>query len=138
MNREKLNRHKQNKRELALIDKQIDRLYDRLEEVPEVKGKVSGSSKSFPYIETHTTVRMAEPKAATAIKDRIREKEIRQEQLMREIDEVRDFIEGLPESDEKKIAEMFYLDDEKQCDIADAIGYTQGRVSQILSKLLKD
>lgn len=137
MNREKLNRHKQNKRELALIDKQIDRLYDRLEEVPEVKGKVSGSSKSFPYIETHTTVRMAEPKAATAIKDRIREKEIRQQQLMREIDEVRDFIEGLPEGIEKQVLEMVYLENMSQRDAAEMTGYTQARVSQIIKGVAK-
>ena len=138
MNKEKLNRHKQNKRELALIDRQLDRLYDRLEEVPEVKGKVSGSSKSFPYIETHVTVRMAEPRAATAIKDRIREKEIRQEQLMREIDEVRDFIEGLPEGIEKQVLEMVYLENMSQRDAAGMTGYTQSMISRIIKGALKD
>lgn len=138
MNREKLNRHKQNKRELALIDRQLDRLYDRLEEVPEVKGKVSGSSKGFPYIETHMTVRMAEPKAATAIKERIRQKEIRQAQLMREIDEVRDFIEGLPEGIEKQVFEIVYLDNMSQRDAAEMVGYSYGRISQLISSIVKD
>ena len=87
MNRELLNRYKPNKRELALIDRQLDRLNDQLENVPEVSGKVTKSSKDFPYIEEHMTVRMAEPKAATAIKDRIREKETRQQELMTEIRE---------------------------------------------------
>lgn len=138
MNREKLNRHKQNKRELALLERQLNRLYERLENVETVSGKVTKSGDDFPYIEEHVTVQMAEPKVATVIKDKICEKESRQEQIMREIKEVQDFIDGLPEGDEKKIAEMFYLDDEKQCEIADTIGYTQGRVSQILSKLSKD
>ena len=61
MNRELLNRYKSNKRELALIDRQLDRLNDQLESVPEVSGKVTKSSKDFPYIEEHMTVRMAEP-----------------------------------------------------------------------------
>ena len=72
MNREKLNRHKQNKRELALIERQLDRLYERLENVETVSGKVTKSGDDFPYIEEHVTVQMAEPKAATAIKDQIR------------------------------------------------------------------
>ena len=74
MKRELLNRYKQNKRELALIDRQLDRLQGRLESVPEVSGKVTKSGDDFPYIEEHVTVRMAEPKTATAIKDRILEK----------------------------------------------------------------
>ena len=78
MNREKLNRHKQNKRELALIERQLDRLYERLENVETVSGKVTKSGDDFPYIEEHVTVQMAEPKAATAIKDQIRAKEDRQ------------------------------------------------------------
>ena len=97
MNRELLNRYKPNKRELALIERQLDRLNDQLENVQEVSGKVSKSSDDFPYIEEHMTVRMAEPKAATAIKDRIREKEIRQQKLMSEIREVEEFISGLSE-----------------------------------------
>ena len=84
------------------------------------------------------TVRMAEPRAATAIKDRIREKEIRQEQLMREIDEVRDFIEGLPEGIEKQVLEMVYLENMSQRDAAGMTGYSYGRISQIISSVTKD
>ena len=82
MKRELLNRYKQNKRELALIDRQLDRLQGRLESVPEVSGKVTKSGDDFPYIEEHVTVRMAEPKTAAAIKVRIREKETRQQELL--------------------------------------------------------
>ena len=48
MNRELFNRFKSNKRELDLIADQIDRLNDRLENVPEVSGKVTKSSKDMP------------------------------------------------------------------------------------------
>lgn len=78
VDRKRLNRHKSNKRELALIEKQLDRLYERLENVETVSGKVTKSGDDFPYIEEHVTVQMAEPKAATAIKDQIRAKEDRQ------------------------------------------------------------
>lgn len=138
MKREVLNRYKQNKRELALIDRQLDRLQGRLESVPEVSGKVTKSSDDFPYIEEHVTVRMAEPKTATAIKDRIREKETRQQELMSEIREIEEFISGLPEGMEKNILEMVYLENMSQRDAAEMTGYTQGRIAQIIKKSAKD
>lgn len=138
MNREKLNRHKQNKRELALVDRQLERLYRQLENVETVSGKVTKSEDEFPYIEEHMTVQMLNPKAATVIKDKIREKEIRQRQLKTEITEVRDFIEGLPDGIEKQVLEMVYLDNMSQRDAAEMTGYTQSMVSRIIKGVLKD
>lgn len=138
MNRELLNRYKSNKRELALIDRQLDRLNDQLENVPEVSGKVTKSSKDFPYIEEHMTVRMAEPKAATAIKDRIQVKEARQQELMSEIRKVEEFISGLPDGMERNILEMVYLEDMSQRDAAEMVGYTQSMVSKIIKGVVKD
>lgn len=138
MNREKLNRHKQNKRELALIERQLDKLYERLEGVETVSGKVTKSGDDFPYIEEHITVQMAEPKAATAIKDRIREKEARQAELQTEIEQVEGFISGLPEGIEKQVLDMVYLEDMSQRDAAEAVGYTQGRIAQIIKATVKD
>ena len=138
MNREKLNRHKQNKRELALIERQLDKLYERLEGVETVSGKVTKSGDDFPYIEEHITVQMAEPKAATAIKDRIREKEARREKLLAEIEEVEKFISGCSEGIEKQVLEMVYLDGENQYGTADALGITHGRVSQIIKKICEN
>ena len=138
MNREKLNRHKKNKRELALIERRLERLQERLESVETVSGKVTKSGDDFPYIEEHVTVQMAEPKAASAIKDRIREKEDRRGQLLAEIGEVESFISGLPDGIEKQVFEMVYLEDMSQMDAAEAVGYTQGRIAQIIRAIVKD
>lgn len=137
MDREKLNRHKKNKRELSLIETQLDKLYERLESVETVSGKVTKSGDDFPYIEEHITVQMAEPKAASAIKDRIREKEARQEELQKEIEEVESFITGLQDGIEKQVLEMVYLEDMSQRDAAEAVGYSYGRVSQIITSICK-
>lgn len=138
MNREKLNRYKKNKRELALIDMQLDKLYERLEDVETVSGKVTKSGDDFPYIEEHIAVQMAEPKAASAIKARIREKEARQENLQKEIEKVEGFIAGLPEGVEKSVLELVYLEDMSQRDAAETVGYTQSMVSKIIKGVLKD
>lgn len=138
MNREKLNRYKKNKREIALIERQLERLQERLESVETVSGKVTKSGDDFPYIEEHVTVQMAEPRAASAIKDRIREKEDRRRQLLAEIGEVESFISGLPDGIEKQVMEMVYLEGMSQRDSAEAVGYTQARVSQIVRGAIKD
>ena len=138
MDKELLNRYKPNVKELDLIAEQIDRLNERLENVPEVSGKVTKSSRDFPYIEEHVTVRMKEPREATAIKDKLREKERRQAKLSQEVTEVREFIADLPEGVERQIMEMVYLEGKSQRKVSELIGYTQGRISQIISDLVKD
>ena len=138
MDKELLSRYKPNVKELDLIAEQIDRLNERLENVPEVSGKVTKSSRDFPYIEEHVTVRMKEPREATAIKDKLREKERRQAKLSQEVTEVREFIEDLPEGVERQIMEMVYLEGKSQRKVSELIGYTQGRISQIISDLVKD
>lgn len=138
MNREKLNMYKLNKKELVLINRQLDRLNDQLEKVPVIQGKVSGSSKDYPYIESHVTVQMREPKAASIIKDRIRGRKKRKAWLESQISEVEEFISAMPDGVEKQIFEMVYLDDMSQGDAAEMAGYTQGRIAQIIKRCTKD
>lgn len=133
-----INKHKQNKRELDMVNRQLDRLYAQLEAVPEVSGKVTRSSTDFPYIEEHVTVRMDEPKAATAIRDRIRKKEKRQQELLAEIRATEEAVASLPDGIKKQIMEMVYLEGMSQADAAELMGYTQGRISQIIADLVKD
>lgn len=136
--KELFSRYRRNRRELDLIADQIDRLNERLEDVPEVAGKVTKSSKDFPYIEEHMTVRMKEPKEATLIKDKLRKKEKRQAQLSQEITKVENFIDSLPEGIEKQIMEMVYLEGMSQTDTAEMLGYTQSMVSKIIKRAIKD
>lgn len=136
--KELLKRHKKNKRELDIIADQICRLNERLENIPVVSGKVTKSSDEFPYIEEHLTVKMQEPKEATIIKNKLREKEARQTVLSQEITAVGDFIDGLPEGINKRIMEQVYVEGKSQEEVAALIGYTKGRISQIIRKTAKD
>lgn len=138
MEKKILKKHKRNKAELAVIDRTLDRLYDQLESVEEVSGKVTKSGDDFPYIEEHITVRMADPQKADPIKERIRKKEKRKKKLEAEILEVEKFIEGIPEGIDRQIFEMVYLDGLSQQEAGGEIGYTQARVSQLIDGRLKD
>ena len=137
MDKKTLQRHKPNKRELALIDKVLERLYDRRLDIPEVSGKVTKSGDDFPYIEGHMTVKMAEPVASAALEKQIREKELRRKVLLKEIEEVEEFIEQLPEGEDKRIFELTYLEGMNQQDVADAVGLERSSVSKRIANRLQ-
>lgn len=137
MNREQLNKYKKNKRDIENLDGIIAKLQDRLDAVPVVSGKVTKSSDDFPYIEEHVQVRVEEPKAATALKMRIREKK-RKDQLIWENKKVEKYIAIMPDGTAKDIFEMVFLDGMTQKDAGECLNCTQGRIAQIIKENLQD
>lgn len=125
-------------REIPKLKKDIDKLYERLENVPVVSGKVTKSGDFFPYIQEHVTVKMSEPKLATEIKQQIRYKELRLDKAERQKTEIESFIAGIEDSTHRQIFEMHFVDGIKQYEVGDTVGYTKGRVSQIINLYLQD
>lgn len=138
MDRKQLKKYKSNKRRIAGIKKTIDRLVEQLDNVPVVPGKVTKSGDEFPYIAQHVKVVIEEPKEATRLKERIREKRQDLGRLEQENEEVEKYIEQLPVGMKKEIFEMVYLDGMTQEAVADIVGYSKGRVSQIITETIKD
>ena len=140
MNKEKLNQYRALLREIPKIKKDIAKLEKRLETVPVVSGKVTKSSRDFPYILEHVTVQMDEPKLAAELKKQIRCKELRLSVAERTKTEIEEFIASIEDSTDRQIFEMLYLNDKKisQTEVGDIVGYTQGRISQIIKSYLKD
>lgn len=138
MDRKQLKKYKSNKRRIAGIKKTIDKLVEQLDNVPVVPGNVTKSGDEFPYIEQHVKVVMEEPKEATRLKERIREKREDLDRLEQENEEVERYISQLPVGMKKEIFEMVYLDGITQEAVADIVGYSKGRVSQIISETIKD
>ena len=138
MNKDLLNRYKQNKRELELIDAALARLEAQLDGVAIVPGKVTKSSDDFPYIEEHVSVEMPEPREASRIREKIAAKEKRRSEIAQEMRQVEEYIEGMPDGIDKQIFEMVYLDGMTQQEVGESVGYTQGRVSQIIKCWIKD
>ena len=138
MLKEKFDNYKRNKRAFSIVERAIARLEEKRSEIPEVSIKVQKSSDDFPYTEGHLTVKASEPKASDKLERRILEKEKRKKQLEADIDAVEEFIGNLPEGMEKDIFEMVYLDGMTQEDVGKSLGYTKGRISQIISDIVKD
>ena len=133
-----LRRYKKRKKELLTLEQSLERLYDRLESVPTVSGKVEKSGDDFPYIREHISVEVPEPAEATRIKLRISEKERQKTAVLAELDTVESYIAGLPEGLERTILESIYLDDMTQEEVARMTGYSRSRIAQIVGSLIKD
>lgn len=123
--------------EQELNDRAIDKLYDRLANVPVVAGKVVGSSRNFPYTEVRTTVQMDEPVESEEINRRLKIREDRKEKIRAAVLEIEEFIAAIPDSADRQIFEMRFLDGKKQWEVADAIGVERSTVSKRVDGILK-
>lgn len=137
VDKKKLGQLRPLKKELELIDRKLDRLYERQENVPVVMGKVTGSSKDFPYVEVRTSVLMDEPKEADEIEKQIRIREKRRERVESLITEIEQFIAGIPSSRDRLIFELIYIDGMKQKDVAEYMGMERSSISKIITAVLQ-
>ena len=84
---------------------------------------------------------MDEPIEADKSARRIRCWEAEITQAEKEIESVEDFISAISDIRDREVLELRYMDgeaDAKVTDIAKLLGYTKGRISQIVKKYLKD
>lgn len=138
MDRRRLRQYRALKQELESLEGTIEHLSERAAEIPTVKGKVTASGLEWPYIEQHVTVEMADPKEADAIKRRIRIKKIRKTEAECLAAEIEEFIAGIPDSMDRQIFELVYLEGKTMQETGEQLGYTKGRISQKISEVLRD
>lgn len=136
MDKKTLKKYKPNKDRLIRIEERIQELCER--EPTVVMGKVTGSSADFPYTEVRTSVQMYDPYEEENIRRQIRRKEADRLRILKEQKEVEDYINGIDDPEIKEIFELSFLEGKKQDEVADIIGYSRGRISQIISEYLKD
>ena len=136
MDKKTLKKYRSNKDRLIRIENQIQELCERESTV--VMGKVTGSSADFPYTEVRTSVQMYDPYEEENIRRQIRRKESDRLRILKEQEEVEDYINGIDDPEIKEIFEMAFVEGKKQQEVADIIGYSRGRISQIISEYLKD
>lgn len=137
MDKLKLKKYIPNKARLKRIDARIEELCET-EPAGEVMGKVRGSSKDFPYTEVRTSVMIPDPDEQERINKQIRKKEAERLQVLAEIQEVEEFLDGIEDAEIKEIFELLYEKGLSQTKVGKQIGYSQGRISQIIDEYLKD
>lgn len=136
MNKRLLESYQANKRLIERNTKKIEEEQEK--DIPAVMGKVTGSTHDFPYIKQRFSVQMSEPVEVAKSSKRIARWQQEITQAEKEIEEVEQFIEEIADIGDREIMEMYYVTGKKQSDIARDVGYTQGRISQIIQKYVKD
>lgn len=136
MDKKRLKKYIPNKARLKRIEERISDLCTT--EPEEIMGKVRGSSKDFPYTKVRTSVMIPDPDEQGRINEQIRRKEAERLQVLEEIQEVEEFLDRIEDVELREIFELLYVDGKKQREVADIIGYSRGRISQITSGYLKD
>ena len=138
MDKKKLKQYRSLKKEQKMLEDKMEKLNERAEKIPTVTGKVKGSMDTFPYIETHMRIIMDEPKQADVIYRQMIINGKRQHQVDELLTEIEEFISLIPDSNARQIFELVYLNGNTQQEVGERLGYTKGRISQIISKNLKD
>lgn len=136
MDKKILEAYQANKRLVERNNKKIED--EQCKDIPVVMGKVTGSSKDFPYIKQHFTVQMNEPAEADKSYRRIVRWQQEISQAEKEIEKVEQFVAGIKDVKVREIFTYRYIDGMKAVEIARRVGYTKGRISQIISNLVKD
>lgn len=136
MDKKTLKRYKPNKDRLIRIENQIQELCERESTV--VMGKVTGSSVDFPYTEVRTSVQMYDPYEEENIRRQIRRKESDRLRILKEQEEVEDYINRIGDTEIKEIFELSFIEGKKQIEVAEIVGYSRERISQKIGEQLKD
>nr|DAG05050.1 MAG TPA: Protein of unknown function (DUF722) [Siphoviridae sp. ctuy39] len=136
LDKKRLKRYRGNKSRLKRIDQKITELCSR--EVEVVSGKVVGSSEDFPYIEVRTSVQMYDPEENDNLNKQIRRKEAERLALWKEVHEVEEYIENIPDPEIKEIFELSFVEGKKQQEIAEQLHIDRSYVSKKINSYLKD
>lgn len=132
----KLKKYIPNKARLKRIDARISELCET-EPAGEVMGKVRGSSKDFPYTEVRTSVMIPDPDEQERINKQIRKKEAERLQVVAEIQEVEEFLDGIEDAEIKEIFELLYVEGKKQREVAKQFNIDRSYVSKKINGYLK-
>lgn len=135
MEKKTLKKYKPNKDRLIRIENQIQELCERESTV--VMGKVTGSSADFPYTEVRTSVQMYDPYEEENARRQIRGKEADRLRILKEQEEVEDYINGIDDPEIKEIFELSFIEGKKQDEVAEIVNIDRSYVSKKISDYLK-
>lgn len=135
-----LEEYRANKRKIARNEEKI--IDEQNKDLPYVYGKVKGSMNTHPYIESRFTTQFTDPQKAQESAANVRKWKMEIEEAEASMKRVERFTNQLTEK-EREIILLYYIDGDSikkpaQSLVAKKIGYTQGRISQIIDALTKD
>ena len=135
MTKKELEQYCKLKKEVAYLQRRLDRLYDK--EVPEVSGKVQASATEYPCIMKRVSVRMNDPKAVDELNKVIAILEDRQRRCNEKMLEVARYIDKIEDAELRQIFEMRYMEGKKLEEIADALNQERSGIGKKITAYLQ-
>jgi hypothetical protein len=137
LTKEELGQYRSLKREIEVLEKKLDNLYDKRVEVPVVAGKVCASSKDFPYTPYRVGVLMDDPMVANDLNRLISIREQRLVKCRQFLSEIEDYINEIENSETRMIFQYRFIDGMKLIQISDEIGLDRSVIGKRIVNHLK-
>ena len=110
MDKSQLRQYRMLLRERDELARKIEKLYQRIEQLPDVYDKVQASQDEFPFVEIHIPVKAKPPREAAQINHLIQLQEKRKAEAIRALIEIEEYIQTIEDSEDRQIFEMIFLD----------------------------
>lgn len=136
MTKQELEQYCKLKREIAYLEKRIDKWENK--DIPEMAGTVQASDDKFPYLPYRVTVQMRDPKRNDAVKETIAILEKRLEKCNEELVKIEQFLDRIKDSDLRQIFEMRYIEGKKLREIAEAMNEDRSGIGKKITGYLKN
>lgn len=136
MTKKELEQYCKLKKEIAYLQRRLDKLYDK--EVPEISGKVQASAPEYPCIRRSVSVQMYEPKANDAKNEVIALLENRQRRCEEKMLEVERYIDKIKDAELRQIFEMRYMEGKKLQEIAEMLNRDLSGIGKKITNYLGD
>lgn len=135
MTKKELEQYCKLKKEIAYLQRRLDKLYDK--DIPEISGKVQASAPEYPCIMRRVSVQMYEPKANDARNEVITLLEDRQRRCEEKMLEVEQYIDRIEDAELRQIFEMRYIEGMKLEEIAEALNQERSGIGKKITAYLQ-
>ena len=135
MTKEELEQYCKLKKEIAYLQKRLDKLYDK--DIPEIIGKVQASAPEYPCIMRRVSVQMHDPKASDKVNKVIAILKDRQRRCEEKMLQVEQYIDKIEDSELRQIFEMRYMEGKKLEEIAEVLSQERSGIGKKITAYLQ-
>lgn len=135
MTKKELEQYCKLKKEVAYLQRRLDKLYDK--DIPEISGKVQASAPEYPCIMRGVAVQMYEPKANDELNKVIALLEDRQRRCEEKMLEVERYIDKIEDAELRQIFEMRYMEGMKLEVIAETLNQERSGIGKKITAYLQ-
>lgn len=124
-------------RERDELARKIEKLYQRIDKLPDVYDKVQASQEEFPFVEIHIPVKAKSPRESEQLRRLIRLQERRKTDIIRSLIEIEEFIQTIEDSEDRQIFEMIFLDGMTYREVGEALHMDYSWISRRITRQLQ-